>query len=109
MTPEELAARLVELVGAGEPGVSGAGDRAVLDVPPDRWLAALRAARDELGCDFFDWLSAVDEGDDGFRIVAHVWSVRQRWTARSGCTRVPPGTSARRTRCSVSTSPAIRT
>lgn len=78
MTPEDLAARLAELLGTGEPGVSGAGDRAVLDVPADRWLAALRVARDELGCDFFDWLSAVDEGDDGFRIVAHVWSVRER-------------------------------
>ncbi|WP_234389830.1 NADH-quinone oxidoreductase subunit C [Streptomyces sp. XC 2026] len=43
-----------------------------VDVPADRWLAALTIARDELGCTFFDWLSAVDEGADGFRVCAHV-------------------------------------
>ncbi|MGW7295339.1 NADH-quinone oxidoreductase subunit C [Streptomyces xiamenensis] len=43
-----------------------------VDVPADRWLAALAIARDELGCTFFDWLSAVDEGADGFRVCAHV-------------------------------------
>jgi NADH-quinone oxidoreductase subunit C len=43
-----------------------------VDVPADRWVEALTLARDELGCTFFDWLSAVDEGDDGFRLVCHV-------------------------------------
>ncbi|MEV8115508.1 NADH-quinone oxidoreductase subunit C [Streptomyces xiamenensis] len=43
-----------------------------VDVPADRWLAALTIARDGLGCTFFDWLSAVDEGADGFRVCAHV-------------------------------------
>src|SRR5262249_33173946 len=27
-----------------------------------------------LGCDFFDWLSAVDELPGGFTVVAHLWS-----------------------------------
>ncbi|WP_347227994.1 NADH-quinone oxidoreductase subunit C [Streptomyces carpaticus] len=65
--------------GTGETGEFGAdavvseayGLRTV-DVPAGRWLAALRIARDELGCTFFDWLSAVDEGADGFRVCAHV-------------------------------------
>jgi NADH-quinone oxidoreductase subunit C len=43
-----------------------------VDVPADRWPAALALARDALGCTFFDWLSAVDEGDDGFRVVCHL-------------------------------------
>jgi len=43
-----------------------------IDVPADRWVDALTAARDGLGCTFFDWLSAVDELDDGFRLVCHV-------------------------------------
>lgn len=43
-----------------------------VDVPPTTWLAALRTARDDLGCTYFDWLSAVDEPGTGFRVAAHV-------------------------------------
>ncbi|MGK3941801.1 NADH-quinone oxidoreductase subunit C, partial [Streptomyces caeruleatus] len=43
-----------------------------VDVPPTSWLTALRVARDELGCTYFDWLSAVDEPGTGFRVAAHV-------------------------------------
>ncbi|WP_100447848.1 NADH-quinone oxidoreductase subunit C [Glycomyces xiaoerkulensis] len=56
--------------------------RAVADVPPERWHEAARACRDELGCDFFDWLSAVDESEiedgAGLRVIAHLWSIRAR-------------------------------
>ncbi|MBO3733849.1 NADH-quinone oxidoreductase subunit C [Glycomyces niveus] len=58
------------------------GPRAVADVDAKDWHEAVRACRDELGCDFFDWLSAVDEGPadegHGFRVVAHLWSVTER-------------------------------
>ncbi|GGX31242.1 dehydrogenase [Streptomyces malachitofuscus] len=43
-----------------------------VDVPPASWITALQAARDRLGCTFFDWLSAVDEPGTGFRVTAHV-------------------------------------
>ncbi|MCZ4602509.1 NADH-quinone oxidoreductase subunit C [Streptomyces sp. Lzd4kr] len=43
-----------------------------VDVPATSWLAALEAARDRLGCTYFDWLSAVDEPGTGFRVAAHV-------------------------------------
>ena len=43
-----------------------------VDVPPTSWLASLEAARDGLGCTYFDWLSAVDEPGTGFRVSAHV-------------------------------------
>jgi NADH-quinone oxidoreductase subunit C len=43
-----------------------------VDVPAGRWVEAVSLARDGLGCRFFDWLSAVDELDEGFRIVCHV-------------------------------------
>ncbi|WP_326797760.1 NADH-quinone oxidoreductase subunit C [Streptomyces sp. NBC_01808] len=46
-----------------------------VDVPAATWTEALRTARDELGCTFFDWLSAVDEPAEGFRIAAHVVAV----------------------------------
>ncbi|MEO3756000.1 NADH-quinone oxidoreductase subunit C [Streptomyces sp. B6B3] len=47
-----------------------------VDVPvsddAERWPRALLAARDELGCSYFDWLSAVDEPGTGFQVCAHV-------------------------------------
>jgi NADH-quinone oxidoreductase subunit C len=106
MTPEEVGTRLaailteagpVEDVGpvehagpgprAGESGRAAAGvsggqayARATVDVPPHAWREALLAAREdaELACDFFDWLSAVDELAEGFQVVAHLWSTSLR-------------------------------
>jgi len=43
-----------------------------VDVPAVSWQDAVLLARDGLGCTFFDWLSAVDELDEGFRLVCHV-------------------------------------
>jgi len=90
MTPEEVGERMIALLadetaGTGEviASVSGGGaghQRAVVDVPVARWWEAVGAARDPgaLGCDFFDWLSAVDELDEGFSVVTHLWSSRRR-------------------------------
>ena len=50
-------------------------DLLTVDVPADSWLTALTAARDDLGCTYFDWLSAVDEPATGFRICAHLADV----------------------------------
>ncbi|OIK00045.1 NADH-quinone oxidoreductase subunit C [Streptomyces colonosanans] len=47
-------------------------DVLTVDVPPTGWIEALRVARDELGCTYFDWLSAVDEPGTGLRVSAHV-------------------------------------
>ncbi|HWU10959.1 MAG TPA: NADH-quinone oxidoreductase subunit C, partial [Streptomyces sp.] len=47
-------------------------DLLTVDVPAASWTAALETARDELGCTYFDWLSAVDEPGTGFRVCAHV-------------------------------------
>jgi NADH-quinone oxidoreductase subunit C len=48
-----------------------------VDVSPEQWVDALLLARDGLGCGFFDFLTAVDELDDGFRIVCHVAAHRR--------------------------------
>ena len=82
LTPDEVGARLVQVLGeSAEASVSGGGAhaRATVDVPASQWVDAVRAARDELGCTFFDWLSAVDELEAGFSIVAHLWSVTGRY------------------------------
>jgi NADH-quinone oxidoreductase subunit C len=61
----------VDLLGGPAPVDEGFGPVAV-DVPADWWVPALSLARDTLGCTFFDWLSAVDQLDDGFLLVCHV-------------------------------------
>jgi NADH-quinone oxidoreductase subunit C len=84
MTPEEIGRRLTGLLGdvPVTVGVSGGRDqaRATVDVPVATWPGAVRAARDDavLACDFFDWLSAVDELADGFTVVCHLWSTTHR-------------------------------
>ncbi|HZC26242.1 MAG TPA: NADH-quinone oxidoreductase subunit C [Actinopolymorphaceae bacterium] len=49
-----------------------------LDVPPDRWVDALRALRDAAGHSYFDWLSAVDELDAGFTVWCHLAKLPDR-------------------------------
>ena len=81
MTPDQVGAALREALGEGvQVGVSEGGPygRATADVAPSAWVDAVAAARDTLGCDFFDWLSAVDEVEEGYSIVAHVWSTARR-------------------------------
>ena len=43
-----------------------------VDVAVDGWVEAARTARDSLGCGFFDFLTAVDELEDGFSVVMHL-------------------------------------
>jgi NADH-quinone oxidoreductase subunit C len=103
LSPDEVGARLVAALSRGKENaegsesqagavasVSGGGAwaRATVDVPAEGFHDAMLAARDALGCDFFDWLSAVDELEDGFSIVAHVWSVADRHGVLVRC-RVP--------------------
>jgi len=44
-------------------------------VEPSDWHDAIRTLRDE-GYTFFDWLSAVDEYPEGFRLVTHLVRIR---------------------------------
>jgi NADH-quinone oxidoreductase subunit C len=77
VTGEELAGLVAARLGpsaVSEIGAAG-GPTVTADVASRRWTEALTFARDELGCDVFDWLSAVDELPDGFAIVIHVYSL----------------------------------
>ncbi|WP_018654783.1 NADH-quinone oxidoreductase subunit C [Actinomadura flavalba] len=47
-------------------------------VLPGDWIAALTFARDVLSCEFFDWITGVDEMAEGFAVVAHVYSLEKR-------------------------------
>ncbi|RLV68809.1 NADH-ubiquinone oxidoreductase chain C [Streptomyces sp. CBMAI 2042] len=68
---DRLPDAVAELFGEGATAES-AYDLLTVDVPATEWITALRTARDELGCSYFDWLSAVDEPGTGFRVCAHV-------------------------------------
>ena len=58
--------------------VSSSYDEVTVDVPRAQWVAAVTAARDELGLTFFDVLTAVDERQAGFDVVLRLWSPAQR-------------------------------
>ena len=72
----DWAVRLAEAAGEGAE-VGDAFGVPVFDVLAERWVSTLQAAHDA-GLTFFDWLSAVDELDDGFSVVAHVADIAQR-------------------------------
>ncbi|MER5736064.1 NADH-quinone oxidoreductase subunit C [Streptomyces sp. NPDC002262] len=71
---DSLPEAVTDLFG-DEAAAERAYDLLTVDVPATEWLDALRTARDELGCTYFDWLSAVDEPGTGFRVCAHVVAV----------------------------------
>lgn len=75
---QRLAQRLAQRYG-GTARVESAYGQDTVEVPPGGWLAALTTARDELGFDFFDFLTAVDQldatDDPGFDVVVHLWSL----------------------------------
>ena len=62
--------QLADSVGAT---VSTAFGDVTISVPEDGWSATLLALRDNASLAFFDWLSAVDEGDEGFAIFCHLY------------------------------------
>ncbi len=72
---QDWAVRLAEAAGEGAE-VGDAFGVPVFDVPPERWATTLEAAR-EAGLSYFDWLSAVDELEEGFSVVAHVADLGQ--------------------------------
>lgn len=73
-----MSSRAAEVASALAKG-AGEGGRAdesfgmwTVEVPVQDWPAVLRRARDAHGLRFFDWLSAVDELDEGYRVVVHL-------------------------------------
>lgn len=71
LSARHLADRLAAALG-GRPSVEEAFGEVTADVPAQRWVEALRTARDQLGLTYLDWLSAVDEADRGLSVVAHL-------------------------------------
>jgi NADH-quinone oxidoreductase subunit C len=83
LTPEAITGRLQAALTEIRPAGTGLDteitpDMLTVTVPPHAWVAALACARDELDCDFFDWLTGVDELDAGVAVLAHVYSLAGR-------------------------------
>jgi NADH-quinone oxidoreductase subunit C len=55
-----------------EPVVDDTFGPLAVDVPPEHWVGSVRALREQCGATYLDWLSAVDELTDGFRVVVHL-------------------------------------
>jgi NADH-quinone oxidoreductase subunit C len=55
-----------------EPVVDDTFGPLAVDVPAEHWVGTVRALREECGATYLDWLSAVDELTDGFRVVVHL-------------------------------------
>ena len=53
------------------------GETVEREVESTAWIEALGAARDD-GYRYFDWLTGVDEADEGFSVVVHVYSLAGR-------------------------------
>ncbi|NHC44105.1 NADH-quinone oxidoreductase subunit C [Motilibacter sp. K478] len=65
-----MRAALEPALGDSLLAVGTATGTAYADVAAPRWRESLLAARDGLGLAWFDWLTAVDELDEGVRVVA---------------------------------------
>lgn len=79
MIAEELAQHLTEATGAVDRHEVSHGELSVW-VAPERWVEVARHLKDCGRChfDFFTFLTAVDEEDAGFEIVANLYSVRRQ-------------------------------
>ena len=72
----EITRRLEARFGNDLLETSDAFDQAVIRVRPERYRDLVTTLRDdsEFACDFLDFVSAVDRGDEGFDVVTQLWS-----------------------------------
>jgi NADH-quinone oxidoreductase subunit C len=82
MTAEDLSA-ISEALGP-DVEVTEQYGRVLVTVPPEHWVDTLTAARDELGADFLDWLTGVDELEAGYLVAAFVAATADRGPGKLG-------------------------
>jgi len=54
------------------------GNVVTIQSPPDRWEAVAAVVKDELGCLYLNWLSAIDWKDQGLEVVCRVDNLTTR-------------------------------
>jgi NADH-quinone oxidoreductase subunit C len=80
----EIARRLQARFGEDIVETSDAVDQAVVRVVPGNYREVIRTLRDdeEFACDFLDFVGGVDRGEDGFDVVAQLYSTTRRHQVR---------------------------
>lgn len=80
MAPDELADYIRERLGEKVTGAKVAYGQLTLTVEPAAYADAARLCKEDeaLAFDFFEFLSGVDEREDGFGVVTHLYSVERR-------------------------------
>jgi NADH-quinone oxidoreductase subunit C len=80
MPPEPLAAYLRERLEDRIADHTTAYGQLTVTVAPEALPSAVQLCRDDtrLAFDFFDFMSGVDEREDGFAVVTHLYSTRHR-------------------------------
>jgi NADH-quinone oxidoreductase subunit C len=80
----EIARRLQARFGEDIVETSDAVDQAVVRVVPGTYREVIRALRDdeEFACDFLDFVGGVDREEDGFDVVAQLYSTTRRHQVR---------------------------
>jgi NADH-quinone oxidoreductase subunit C len=71
---QEICDLVASVIGA-EVRLDEASYPPTVELAAELWVQGLTALRDEAGLDYFDWMSAVDHGEAGFHVVAHLASV----------------------------------
>jgi len=77
---EEIGAYLRDKLGGQVLDVHDAYGHAVVTIEPETLEKAARLCKSDprLGFDFFDFLSAIDIGDQGFAVIVHLYSLEHR-------------------------------
>ena len=84
LPPAEITRRLQARFGEDLLEASVALGQAVVRVTPERYRELVGTLRDdaEFACDFLDFVSAVDRGEDGVEVVVQLWSTSRRHQVR---------------------------
>lgn len=71
---------VVQASAGGDVGTDTTFGGETYDIPVESWRPVAIALRDDasFGADFFDWLSAYDDGDAGFAVVVRAYSTAKR-------------------------------
>ncbi len=84
LPPPEIESRLRAQFGDDVAAFADQHGHAVATVDASRYRELVRFLRDEPGfaCDYLDFVSAVDLGEDGFEVVTHLYSITHRHNVR---------------------------
>ena len=78
MTPDQARTQITQRFPAAQIEAAVEGAPVGVSVPPDQWVAFAGFAKNDLGCRFFSFLSAVDWKEQGLEVIARLDNVDDR-------------------------------